>query len=189
MGTDPAISPKTDQREASSPTPLRRQPAFDFSVTGLIYCATMFLMGIAAINGQINLLFGVFGLMCGVMLVSGAICLMVLSRVRVTRLLPEQCFVGRPATIVYQFKNRKRFWPSLSLTLLEMEGTEAFESQPAAYLLHAAAGMTASVPVTVLPKRRGRYALGDYQLSTSFPFGFIKRAVSRREPDHVLICP
>jgi uncharacterized protein (DUF58 family) len=45
------------------------------------------------------------------------------------------------------------------------------------------------VPVTLLPKRRGRYVLGDYQLSTSFPFGFVKRAVSRREADPILICP
>jgi uncharacterized protein (DUF58 family) len=170
-------------------TPMRRHPGFDFSVTGLVYCATMVLMGVAAINGQINLLFGVFGLMGGVMLVSGMICRTVLVRVRVTRLLPEQCHVGQPATVIYQFKNQKRFWPSLSLTLLEMEGAEAFESQPAAYMLHAAAGMTATVPVVLLPKRRGRYALGAYQLSTSFPFGFIKRALLRREADHILVCP
>jgi uncharacterized protein (DUF58 family) len=189
MPSDPASSAPKPHAPAAVRTPMRRHPSFDLSVTGIVYITTMFLMGVAAINGQINLLFGVFGLMAGVMLVSGLICWMVLRRVRMTRLLPEQCFVGRPTTVIYQFKNQKRFWPSLSLTLLEMEGAEAFESQPAAYLLHAAAGMTASVPVSLLPKRRGRYALGDYQLSTSFPFGFIKRALSRCEPDQILICP
>jgi len=170
-------------------TPVRRQPAFDFSVTGLIYCATMMLMGVAAINGQVNLLFGIFGLMCGTLLVSILICRMVLARLTATRRIPEQCFVGRPATIVYQIKNRKRIWPSLSVTLTELEGNEAFEAQPTAYMLHAAAGMTATVPVTLMPKRRGRYGLGAYQMATSFPFGFVKRAIRRSEADVVLICP
>jgi uncharacterized protein (DUF58 family) len=170
-------------------TPVRKKPRWDFSVTGLVYCAMMMLMGLAAINGQANLLFGVFGLMIGVLLVSGVICRMVLSRLRLTRTLPEYCVVGRPTTLMYHFKNHKRIWPSLSATLAELEGTEAFETQPVAYMLHAAAQMTASVPVEVMPKRRGRHVLGAYQLSTSFPFGFIKRAVVHSEPDAVLVCP
>ena len=170
-------------------TPTRRFPAIDLSITGLTYCATMMLMAVAAVNGQINLLFGVFGLMLGVLLVSIAICRLVLLRLKATRLIPEQLFVGRPATLIYQFNNRKRFWPSLSVTLLEQEGVEAFTAQPTAYLLHAAAGMTASVPVTVMPKRRGRHLLGKYQLGTSFPFGFVKRAFMKKEQDVVLVCP
>jgi uncharacterized protein (DUF58 family) len=182
MSEAPAIS-------AADRTPIRRVPAIDLSITGLTYCATMMLMAVAAVNGQINLLFGVFGLMFGVLLVSIAICRLVLVRLKATRLIPEQLVVGRPATLIYQFNNRKRFWPSLSVTLLEQEGTEAFTVQPTAYLLHAAAGMTASVPVTVMPKRRGRHELGKFQLKTSFPFGFVKRAFTRREPDVVLVCP
>lgn len=170
-------------------TRVHRKPGFDFSVTGLVYCTMMMFMGLAAINGQANLLFGVFGLMIGVLLVSGVICRLVLSRLRVTRSLPESCVVGRPATLIYHFKNNKRFWPSLSVTLTEMDGTEAFEAQAAAYLLHSAPGITASVPVELVPKRRGRHFLSQYQLSTSFPFGFIKRAVSRRESDIVLVGP
>src|ERR1700721_3117790 len=169
-------------------TPVRRRPGFDFSVTGLVYCTMMMLMGLAAINGQANLLFGVFGLMIGVLLVSGVICKMVLTRLKVPRTLPEYCVVGRPTALVYQFKNLKRFWPSLSVTMSEMEGVEAFETQPTAYLLHAAPGLSASVPVELVPKRRGRYQLGRFQLSTSFPFGFIKRAVDRSESDSLLVC-
>ena len=52
---------------------VRRKPALDFSLTGLVYCAMMMFMGLAAINSQANLLFGVFGLMIGILLVSGVI--------------------------------------------------------------------------------------------------------------------
>jgi uncharacterized protein (DUF58 family) len=177
------------ERPGENVTPVRRKPSFDFSLTGLIYCSMMMFMGLAAINQQANLLFGVFGLMIGVLLISGVICRLVLSRLRVRRTLPEYCIIGQSTTLYYHFKNHKIFWPSLSVTMAELEGNEAFEAQPAAYMLHAAAGMEATVPVEVTPKRRGQHRLGIYQIGTSFPFGFIKRAVERKEPDTLLVCP
>jgi uncharacterized protein (DUF58 family) len=177
--------------KGSKPTPeeILRKPWFDFSLTGLLYCATMFFIVFAAMNGQVNLLFAVFGLMLGILIVTWIVCGLVVSRMRVTRILPEYCFVGQPTTVSYEFHNRKRFWPSLSITLSEVEGSEAFTQQPHAYMLHAAAGMTAVVPIELIPKRRGLHMLGLFQLSTSFPFGFIKRALDRRHDDTLLVYP
>ena len=146
-------------------------------------------MGLAAVNTQANLLFGVFGLMVGILLVSGVISRMVLRKLRVRRVLPDHGVVGRPMPVTYEFRNDKRFWPSLSVCIAELDGVEGFTKQPQFYLLHAAAGMTASVPAEMMPKRRGLHELDRYQLSTSFPFGFIKRAASRRHRDSVLILP
>jgi uncharacterized protein (DUF58 family) len=56
-------------------------------------------------------------------------------------------------------------------------------------MLHAAPGKTTVVPVQVTPKRRGRHKLGGYQLITSFPFGFIRRALTLEQDDSILICP
>src|SRR3954451_8166424 len=94
-------------------TPVRRKPSLDFSLTGLVFCSMMMFMGLAAINSQANLLFGVFGLMIGVLLVSGTISKLVLRKLTVTRVLPETAVVGRPAMLNYEFGNSKRFWPSL----------------------------------------------------------------------------
>jgi uncharacterized protein (DUF58 family) len=149
----------------------------------------MLFMGLAAVNTQANLLFGVFGLMVGILLVSGVISRLVLRRLRVRRVLPDHGIVGRPMPVTYEFRNDKRFWPSLSVCVAEMDGVEGFAKQPTFYLLHAAAGMTANVPAEMMPKRRGLHELERYQLSTSFPFGFIKRAISRRDKDTVLILP
>jgi uncharacterized protein (DUF58 family) len=169
--------------------PVRKKPSLDFSLTGLIYTCMMLFMGLAAINSQANLLFGVFGLMIGVLLVSGVISRMVLRRVEVRRILPEFIIVGEPAPLTYEFQNRKRFWPSLSVTISELSASDAFSKQPQAYLLHAAAGTTASVPMLVVPRRRGLHHFDKYQLSTSFPFGFIKRAISRAHSESILIYP
>ena len=170
-------------------TVVRRKPSLDFSVTGLVYCSMMMFMGLAAINSQANLLFGVFGLMIGILLISGVISRVVLQKISVVRVLPESAVVGEATTIVYELTNQKRFWPSLSMGVSELDGVEAFTRQPVAYMLHAASKMTASVPVDVVPKRRGLYVLNRFQLSTSFPFGFIKRAIEKHQEDKILIFP
>jgi uncharacterized protein (DUF58 family) len=174
---------------ASPTTPVRKRPSVDFSLTGAVYCSMMLLIGLAAINSQANLLFGVFGLMIGILLVSALICRLVLTGLIVRRILPEAAAVGQAATIHYEFINKKKFWPSFSVVLAELEGAEAFTVQPHAYILHAAGGNSALVPVIVVPKRRGVHRLSGYQLSTSFPFGFIKRAIIRRAEDTFLIYP
>ena len=154
----------------------------------MIYSCLMVFMGIAAINTQASLLFGVFGLMIGVLLVSGLISWMLLKRLDVRRLLPDQAIVGQPVVIHYAIKNRKRIWPTLSMTISELDA-QGFVRQPHAYLLHVANQQSATVSCEVIPKRRGPHAFDRYQLSTSFPFGFIKRAAERALPDTLLIFP
>ena len=178
----PATNPATA-------TVMHRKPSLDFSVTGLVYCSMMMFMGLAAMNSQASLLFGVFGLMIGILLVSGVISRVVLRKLNLHRVLPELAVVGQPTTVTYHFENGKRFWPSLSVCLAELDGAEAFTRQPQSYMLHAAAKNTAIVPIEAIPKRRGLHEMHRYQISTSFPFGFIKRAVERRQKDNVLIYP
>jgi len=172
-----------------SATVVRRKPSLDFSVTGLVYCSMMMFMGLAAINSQANLLFGVFGLMIGILVISGVVSRLVLRKLAIRRTLPENAEVGVTVTFVYQFENRKRYWPSVSVTIAELDGAEGFTKQPQSYMLHAAAQHTASVPTELLPKRRGLHELDRYQVSTSFPFGFIKRAIERAQKDSLVIFP
>lgn len=173
-------------------TPVKMKPSWDFSVPGLMYSSTMMFMGIAAMNTQVNLLFGVFGLMIGVLLISGVISRLVLAKLTVRRALPDAAVVGQPVGVGYEFINSKRFWPSFSVQVAELDGVEAFKKQPHAYLLHAAGrkgGSSAKVQVEVTPKRRGVHALDRYQIATSFPFGFVKRAVIRHQDDSILVFP
>lgn len=169
--------------------PPRRKPSLKFSITGAIYIGMMLFMGLAANSSKANLLFAVFGLMIGVLLVSGIISRLVLRKLELTRTLPEHLIVGRPAAISYQMRNAKRYWPSFSVTVSELDGSEAFTKPLQAYLMHAAAGTTATVPMLVVPKRRGVVQFDRHQLSTSFPFGFIRRSVVRPHTDTVVVYP
>jgi uncharacterized protein (DUF58 family) len=186
----PSLPRWVDYQPKGAPrTRVRRRPALDFSVTGLVFIAMMLFMGLAAINSQANLLFGVFGLMIGILVVSYFISLLVVRRLSVRRVVPDHGVVGRPVAISYEFHNDKRFWPSLSVCLSEIDGAEGFTKQPMCYMLHAAPGTSAVVPMEVIPKRRGLHHFEQFQLSTSFPFGFIKRAISVRQKDRVLVLP
>jgi uncharacterized protein (DUF58 family) len=168
---------------------VRQKPSLDFSLTGLVYCSMMMFMGLAAINSQANLLFGVFGLMVGILLISGVVSRKVMRRLEVRRVLPDHGAVGLPSTLIYQVTNAKKFWPSLSVTVAELDGVDGFTRQPQAYMLHAAPGATASVPVEVVPRRRGLHTLDRFQICSSFPFGFIKRATTEARRDVLLAYP
>jgi uncharacterized protein (DUF58 family) len=174
------------------PRVARVRPGLDFSVTGLVYCTMMMFLGLAAINSQAPLLFGVFGLMVGVLLASGVISRWVLRGVLIERKPPGSSQAGQVTQIRYRVDNRKTFWPTFSLTVAELDvggRGGAFDRQPHAYLLHVASGMTAEIAADVVPLRRGWVQLERFQLSTSFPFGFIKRAVVRTREDRLLVGP
>jgi uncharacterized protein (DUF58 family) len=160
-----------------------------FTLNGWIFIMLMLFMGLAAVNSQANLLFAFFGLMIGVLLVSMSVSRIVTKGVAIQRVIPEHLTVGRPATIQYQVTNHKHFWPTLSLTLSELDGIEGFTRAPLAYLLHVAPGMTATIPAAVIPKHRGLYALSRYQVETSFPFGFIRGSTVRQQHEAILIYP
>jgi uncharacterized protein (DUF58 family) len=162
---------------------------FDMSVSGLIFCAMMLFMMFAAAKTQANLLFAVFGLMVGVIIVSAVISRVMLARIQLQRTLPEYGTVGRLMGIEYLITNRKRFWPTFSMTVAEMDGVEGFLTQPHAYLLNVAPGASTSTTVEVIAKRRGLLRLRRLQFQTSFPFGFIRRAVDRSISDLLLIHP
>lgn len=178
---------------ATTPRPrltlVRKKPSLDFSVTGLVYCTMMMFLGLAAVNSQANLLFGVFGLMIGILLISGVISRYVLRKLVVRRILPEHGVVGCRMALQYVIENRKRLWPTLSLTLAELDGAEAFTRQPQAYLPHLGPRSSATVPTELIAKRRGIHYLDRFQMITSFPFGFIRRAIQRWSREAMLVFP
>src|SRR4051794_25585746 len=90
----------------------RKRAAIDFSLAGLLFSCVMLLLGLAAIHHTINLLYGVFGLMVGILLVAWAMSKWVLKRLTVHRVLPDHAVVGVPTDVEYRFDNAKRFWPS-----------------------------------------------------------------------------
>lgn len=176
-------------RSTPEVTRVNLKPSVDLSFTAVLYVAATLFIGIAAMNSQTNLLFGVFGLMVGVLMVAGYISRIVLRKLTVRRIMPELLVVGEPANLSYSITNAKSHLPSISVSLGELDGCESFVQQPYSYLLHVAPGMTTEITEPICPRRRGLCELNRYQLSTSFPFGFIVRALVFEQKDTVVVFP
>lgn len=168
---------------------VRKRPSLELSLPGLIFCGLMSFMGVAAVNSGANLLYAVFGLSVGILLMSRTIGRIGLKKLSLKRVLPDHAMVGRPLDLRYEVENCKRYWPTLSVTVAELDGAEAFAMQPHAYLLHVPARKTAQIAAEALGKRRGLHHLNRCQLVTSFPFGFIRRGVEVSTKDTLLVYP
>jgi uncharacterized protein (DUF58 family) len=167
----------------------RPRPSLHISLNGLIYsCITVF-MGLAALNSGQNLLYGVFGLMIGILIVAMVLSRRVLLKLDLHRTLPDHGVVGKPLAITYQFVNGKRFSPALSVNVAEVDSVRGFSRPPQGYLLHAPARSTESITADVIPIKRGLHPFDRVQVSTSFPFGFIRRGLLERLPDKLLVFP
>jgi uncharacterized protein (DUF58 family) len=167
----------------------RSRAGIEFSLNGLLFIGLSLFMALAAINSQANLLFGVFGLMIGVMIVSVSISRLVLMKLRIVRVLPDHAVVGQRVTLTYEITNQKRYWPSLSVTIAERDVDAAFTTPPIACMLHAAPKTTATIPTELIARSRGVHLLSGYTISTSFPFGFVRRVMQLADPDNLLVYP
>jgi uncharacterized protein (DUF58 family) len=100
----------------------RVRDAFDYDVTrvGIIYVITVLLIGIAALNTGNNLLYVIVAAMLAAILVSGVASAVVLRELEVEVSLPEQVFAGQPAPGRIVVRNRRRWLPSFSISVIPL---------------------------------------------------------------------
>jgi uncharacterized protein (DUF58 family) len=100
----------------------RVRDAFDYDVTrvGVIYVMTVLLIGIAALNTGNNLLYVIVAAMLAAMLVSGVASAGVLRELELDVGLPEQVFATQPAPARILVRNRRRWLPSFSVSLIPL---------------------------------------------------------------------
>ncbi len=100
----------------------RVRDAFDYDVTGvgIAYVITVLLIGIAALNTGNNLLYVIVSAMLAAILVSGLASAVVLRGLELDVRLPEQVFAGRPAPARILVRNRRRWLPSFSISVIPL---------------------------------------------------------------------
>jgi uncharacterized protein (DUF58 family) len=105
----------------------RIRDAFDYDVTrvGIIYVATVLLIGIAALNTGNNLLYIVVASMLAAILVSGVASAIVLRDLELDVRLPEHVFAARPMLGRIVLRNRRRWLPSFSVNVVSFKKEKA----------------------------------------------------------------
>lgn len=187
----------------------------------LIYIGVSLLVAVGAFHSQNNLLFWLFGLSLGLMLVSGIISGTMMMGVRLVRLGIDDSVVGQPVRVRYRVSNTSRVMPLFALSLNEVisEGPGAAAGTKAVRLGmmllsgesngHSAAngkngsngkptlrerlarvfmppmGFVTFVPPRgeveiegfAVPTDFGRLKVAAVTVSTSFPFGIIRKSL------------
>lgn len=154
---------------------------------GVIFIGLALLIGAAATNTGTNLLYLIVSLMFGFLLVSGFLSKRAVRKLTVERHLPRHVVAGESIGVRIAVKNGKRVFSSYGLQVSDEmdDGTVAGHC----YLLHAAPGERVAVTYPCVFHRRGQYRFKQVVISTTYPFGFVRRSVRFPAPRDVLVYP
>lgn len=162
---------------------------------GVVYLFVTIVLLLGAIKSQNNLLFWLFGLAVGGLIVSGILSAASLMGLSIRRELPPSAVAGQPLRIVYRLRTTNWVLPALGLTIEEMPGQgeragnwPLFASSIVTFLPRAG---RAFIPVeaVLVPSRRGRLTLRLVRVWTTFPFGLAKKSVTFLLAEEVLVRP
>jgi uncharacterized protein (DUF58 family) len=174
-------------RLAALHTWLRSRIRYRVTRGGALFALAVALTGAGAFASANNLLFLVFSAMMALLLVSGFLSRLVLAGLELELLLPEHVSarVSTPARV--RLRNVKRLTPSFSIELSGAPGAVNREpsilSEPLYFPL-VPGKATIEGAVEVRFPHRGRHRENLFELSTRFPFGFLRKTTTvalRRE--------
>ena len=162
---------------------------FPFEPTsgGGVFLVIIVVVGFAAWNTGNNLLFLVFSLLVSTLFVGWIAARSSLRDLTVSARFPDHIFAAEAAPVIVTLRNTKRVLPSFSI-LVEARGPANEDDKPRArprakryakrllayfsYVPHHAA---AEQRVEQLFPQRGHVLIDGFELSTRFPFGFVRR--------------
>jgi uncharacterized protein (DUF58 family) len=153
---------------------------------GWLYSLVTLGLAIAGLNTGNNLVYLLVSMLLGVILVSGSLSRQSMRGLRLTPLLPEEVYAGRPAISGAVLRNRKRRLASYAIRV-EMPGPA-----PGGRTLHVprlGPGAERQLTWQVTLPRRGRHRLPAVWITTRFPFGLFERREQAASEAEVLVFP
>lgn len=165
---------------------------------GVVYVVTTMIIVVGAVNGQNNLLFWLFGLAVGGLVVSGIISGASLMGIRLERAVPARARVGEPTEIRYRVRNRNRFFPAFALLIEEWPVAFRRNESPtwsqrmplfAAFCPGVRAGSMTPASASIIPHARGEASFVAVRVSSTFPFGITRKSVMFIGHQRTLIWP
>lgn len=165
---------------------------------GGIFLVLLVIVGFAAWNTGNNLLFIVLSFLLSALIVAFLVGTFCLRRLDVKMRFPEAIYAQEPTPILVSLHNRKRLFPTFSV-VAEVRGREKERSdlidelkgllprrmlerivRPPLikyildYFVYVPRRATVENKVEQVFPRRGHFLVKDFELSTKFPFGFLR---------------
>lgn len=154
---------------------------------GTIFLCIGAIVALAAWNTGNNLLFLIFSLLTSTLFVGWIAARTSLRDLVVSARFPDHIFAGDPAPVIVTLRNTKRLLPSFSI-LVQSRGPTAvparvgrkpgksnYRKRALAYFTYIPHRAAAEQRVEQLFPERGHVFIDGFELSTRFPFGFLRR--------------
>ncbi len=159
---------------------------------GVVFVLVIVAVGLAAAGRPNNLLIWVFSFLMGALLVSGVVSGFMMMPVRAVRIEPRRGRVGEPLLIRYEVVNSSRMLPVFDIRVDEAPpsaGGAALEPAGHGWLLHVGPRERFHAEAVFRPTRRGLARLDAFEVSTTFPFGLMRKVLRFQQSGDVLIHP
>ncbi len=162
---------------------------FAFTASGAMFVGVSVMIGVAAMAQQVNLLFLLFGLCMGALLVSGVLSGKPLKRVRIARVAPESAVAGRVFEIRFRLHNASRLARAYSIHLKERLDLKRMRGVCEAYVPVVGPRQTVEVCAPAICTRRGRLPLSEIVVATRFPFGLFRKSAAAALSGEIVVYP
>jgi len=144
-----------------------------FTREGWIFSLLALSIGLIAINTGHNLFYLVFGLLLGMVVVSGLLSERVLRGIVVTRHIPSEATARVPFAVVLEVRNSNR--QKICYSLMIRDSGSFFAPRNLGYIPYLNPGESKSFHYLSQVEKRGLYQFGPVQLVTRFPFGLFEK--------------
>ncbi len=172
---------------------------YEITREGVVYIVLVLAIGIAALNTGNNLLFIVLASLLAGILASGVLSRLVLKGLELELTLPDHLFAERAVAARLALSNRKRVFPSFSITISgrtpkKRENVSAAAAarrilHQAVYIPYLPHRATVSQSVEIIFPHRGRYTQDGFRVSTKFPFGLLRKGHELANHQEVIVLP
>jgi uncharacterized protein (DUF58 family) len=179
-------------RAAVADSPRRSSATLGLSITfaGLLTGAVVILVGLAALTNEDSLLFLLFGISIGALVISALLPIWMVGKIQVERFVPDAVVAGRPFKIIYVLRSRRRWSRSWSLLVGERPvGSARLARFPQAFLPVLRPNHEARFELTGHCPHRGCIALSGVRLQSRFPFGLFACGVDFDLPVELVVYP
>jgi len=154
---------------------------------GWWFLAATVLIGIGAVNGGLNLLFALWGMMLFLIVASGVMSELGLRGLEVRRSPPPVIHAKTPYLMGIALTNKKRRLPSFSVEVEYLIDGRPIEKR--CYFLKLPAGRTQETAYRHTIARRGRHRVSGLRLATKFPFGLVQKSRDVASAAEVVVYP
>ncbi len=162
---------------------------FKFTSVGWKFTLITVLVSVAAFNTGNNPLYLLFGLLLGLIIISGILSERVLVNLQIKRQFPHRIFAGQEILVPVTIKNLKRRIPSFSLQISERLRGLKSQERPSVYILKLDPQDQIYTHYRYAFPRRGAWISDGFEVSTSFPFELFRKGLEMDLPQEVIVYP